>query len=67
MPNVYHRQGGSNRATWTSQQLRDALKVVQDKTTEVNVAARQFGIPKSSLKERIRKNDDKKTSRLGLQ
>lgn len=65
MPNVYHRRGSSNRATWTSQQLQDALNAVRNKTLGVNAAAMQYGIPNSTLKDRIRKNDNKKTSRLG--
>lgn len=67
MPNIYKRKDASNtkRGTWTAQQLEDAMTSVKNNTMGVNKAAIKFGIPKTTLKDRLKKNCNKKTPRLG--
>lgn len=59
MPTTYKRKN-DNRAKWSADALRNAIECVQNGTMGVNEAARNFGIPKSTLKDRIRKSDTTK-------
>ncbi|KAK9702557.1 CENP-B N-terminal DNA-binding domain [Popillia japonica] len=53
------------RAKWSADSLRNAIVCVQNRTMGVNEAARQFGIPKTTLKDRIKKGDVIKHHILG--
>ncbi|CAH1966258.1 unnamed protein product [Acanthoscelides obtectus] len=63
MPTTYKRKYGE-RAKWSADSLRNAIECVQNRTMGVNEAARQFGIPKTALKDRIKKGDAIKQHRL---
>ncbi|CAH2004363.1 unnamed protein product [Acanthoscelides obtectus] len=64
MPTTYKRKN-EERAKWSAGSLRNAIECVQNLTLGVNEAARQFGIPKTTLKDRIKKGDAIKQHRLG--
>ncbi|CAH1972667.1 unnamed protein product [Acanthoscelides obtectus] len=65
MPTTYKRKN-EETAKWSAGSLRNAIECVQNRTMGVNEAARQFGIPKTTLKDRIKKGDAIKQHRLGL-
>ncbi|CAH1977863.1 unnamed protein product [Acanthoscelides obtectus] len=64
MPTTYKRKN-EERAKWSAGSLKNAIECVQNRTLGVNEAARQFGIPKTTLKDRIKKGDAIKQHRLG--
>ena len=55
MPTKYQRKLRSQRATWTEDDLRNALVAIETKTIGVNAAAKHFNIPKA-LDEKNPKN-----------
>lgn len=63
MPTEYTRKN-DKRVKWSHDSLKNALECVKNGTMGINEAARNFGIPKTTLKDRIRKSDAI-TSRLG--
>ncbi|CAH1967790.1 unnamed protein product [Acanthoscelides obtectus] len=64
MPTTYKRKN-EEKAKWSAGSLRNAIECVQNRTMGVNEAARQFGIPKTTPKDRIKKGDAIKQHRLG--
>lgn len=64
MPTTYKRKN-EERAKWSADSLRSAIECVQNRTMGVNEAAKQFGIPKTTLKDRIKKGDAIKQNSLG--
>lgn len=64
MPTTYKRKNDV-RAKWSADSLKNAFECIKNRTMGVNEAAREFGIPKSTLKDRIRKSDITKHNRLG--
>lgn len=65
MPSVYKRKGTVNRGEWTAESLVNAIEAVAKGTMGVNEAAREFGIPKTTLKRRLKSDNKSKTDRLG--
>ncbi|CAH1959333.1 unnamed protein product [Acanthoscelides obtectus] len=63
IPTTYKRKN-EERAKWSAGSLRNGIECVQNRTVDVNEAARQFGIPKTTLKDRIKKGDAIKQHRL---
>lgn len=59
MPTLYKRKN-TERAKWDVDSLKNAIESVKNGTMGVNEAARKFGIPKSTLKDRIKKSDTEK-------
>lgn len=59
MPTEYKRKN-TDRAKWSADSLKNAIEAVKNGTMGVNEAAKNFGIPKSTLKDRIRKSDTEK-------
>lgn len=59
MPTVYDRKN-TERAKWSADSLKNAIESIKNRTMGINEAARNFGIPKSTLKDRIRKSDTEK-------
>lgn len=60
MPTKYKRIGSCSRASWTEQQLIAAIDAVNDNRMGVNDAARNFGIPATTLRRRKLKHNLKK-------
>ncbi|XP_030762226.1 uncharacterized protein LOC115887043 [Sitophilus oryzae] len=54
MPTFYKRKGTVNRATWSAEALQNAMNAVSTGTLGVNQAPREYGIPKTTLKNRIK-------------
>ncbi|XP_039278770.1 uncharacterized protein LOC120350253 [Nilaparvata lugens] len=72
MPTFYKRKGTSGRGEWTEDGLKNAVKAVEEKKMGVNAAATAFGVPKTTLKRRLKsQNFDKgsmgKSSLLGIE
>lgn len=65
MPTFYKRKGTVNRATWTAEALQNAIEAVSSRTLGVNRAAEEFGIPKTTLKNRIKNQKTSKSRSLG--
>lgn len=65
MPNIYTRKGNVHRGNWTSRALQDALTAVANGAMGLNEAARNFGIPATTLKRRKRNGNPTKQNRLG--
>lgn len=65
-PNTYTRKASARpRGLWTLDSLQAAMNAVTTGTMGVNEAANSFGIPKTTLKRRLKNNNVNKTSRLG--
>lgn len=54
MPTTYIRKLSSGRGGWTEDSLKKAIKAVKEKEMGVNQAAKAFGVPKTTLKRRIK-------------
>lgn len=67
MPTFYKRKGTVNRATWSAEALQNAMNAVSTGTLGVNQAAREYGIPKTTLKNRIKLQKSSKSRSLGKQ
>lgn len=65
MPNFYTRKGSTSRGSWSAEALRNALEAVENSTMGINEAARNFGIPPSTLKRRKKSRNFSKENRLG--
>lgn len=64
-PSVYKRKPNSQpRVVWSEADLINAVKAVSE-GTGVNAAAKQFGIPKTTLKRRIKRKNFTVENRLG--
>lgn len=55
MTRSYRRK--TNRGSWDPQQMLQAIAAVENKTLSVNKAAITFGIPRITLRRRIRKEN----------
>lgn len=57
MPNVYLSKlpSESRRGLWTQEQLMNAIDAVKTKVLGVNEAAKTYGIPSTTLKNRLKK------------
>lgn len=60
MPTYYKRKSNSTRGSWTEQSLQSAIDAVESGSMGVNAAARQFEIPASTLRRRLKQNNSKK-------
>lgn len=72
MPTFYKRKGTSGRGEWSEDSLKNAVKAVENKEMGVNAAAKAFGIPKTTLKRRLKsqsfnKGSMGKNSLLGIE
>ena len=65
MPTKYQRKLSSQRATWTEDDLRNALVAIETKTIGVNAAAKHFNIPKATLLRRKKSGKLTKSGSLG--
>lgn len=65
MPIKNKRKLSSKRATWTEEDLKNAIEAIYSKTMKVNAAAKNFGIPKATLIRRKRSGKLKKAGSLG--
>lgn len=65
MPTFYKRKNNNGRRQWNADSLQGAMDAVRNGIMGVNKAAREFGIPKSTLKDRIKASNAKVTTRLG--
>ncbi|GBM71093.1 hypothetical protein AVEN_146307-1 [Araneus ventricosus] len=54
MPTTYIRKGSSTCGEWTEDNLKNAIKAVEEKNMGVNQAEKTFSIPKTTLKRRIK-------------
>lgn len=57
MPTFYQRKGVPNRGQWTEESLHKAMDAVRKKEMGVNEASRSFGVPKTTLKRRLKSNN----------
>lgn len=64
MPTFYKRKGTVKRATWTEEALKNAMEAVSS-GMGTNRAAREYGIPKTTLINRIRNRNSTKSGNLG--
>ncbi|GBM42641.1 hypothetical protein AVEN_221754-1 [Araneus ventricosus] len=62
MPTTYIRKGSSTPGEWTEDNLKNAIKVVEEKNMGVKRAAKTFSIPKTTLKRRIKTHNFTKGS-----
>ena len=65
MPTKYKRKLSSQRATWTEENLKNAIEAIDTKTMGFNAAAQHFSIPKATLIRRKKSGKLKKTRSLG--
>lgn len=54
MPNVYVRK--SNKGSWSEEDLRRATEAIKNDSFSIRAASRQFNIPESTLRNRLRRN-----------
>lgn len=65
MPNEYKRKpSGSNRATWSEEDLEKAISLVKDKSLNFFQASKEYNIPYRTLRRRFLIGNTKK-GRLG--
>lgn len=64
MPTEYKRKGNVSRGEWTEQELISAMEAVQHGTMGVREATRNFRVPYTTLRRRLRNNSSEKP-RLG--
>lgn len=57
MPTIYKRKGNVERQKWSLDALKNAVAAIQNDHLGVNQAAKMYGIPKTTLKRRLKKND----------
>nr|XP_022906536.1 uncharacterized protein LOC111418265 [Onthophagus taurus] len=62
MPTKYNRKGTSKRGDWSEESLVNAVKAIKQNEIGVNAAAKAFGIPKTTLKRRLKSNNFSKGS-----
>ncbi|GBM42966.1 hypothetical protein AVEN_168543-1 [Araneus ventricosus] len=62
MPTAYIRKGSFTRREWTENNLKNAIKAVEEKNMGVNKAAKTFSSPKTTLKRRIKIHNFTKSS-----
>lgn len=62
MPTRYTKKGTSDRGNWSEDSLNNAAKAVEQKEMGVNEAAKEFGIPKTTLKRRLKSKNFSKGS-----
>nr|CAI5839174.1 unnamed protein product [Callosobruchus analis] len=64
MPTFYNRKGNCSRGMWRLEDLNSAMEAVQSARIGVNEAARQFKVPCTTLRRKL-KSGGTKTNRLG--
>ena len=52
-PAVLHTPTKKRRKQWTNEQMKNAMEAVETTTCGVNEAARVYGVPATTLKERV--------------
>lgn len=60
MPNIYIRK--SNRGSWTEESLILAINSIINKEMSIGKAAKSYGIPKTTLRNRVASADSRKKS-----
>lgn len=55
MPNVYVRK--SEKGTWTEENLVEAVHAIQNDSVSIRAASRQFSVPESTIRNRLKRND----------
>ncbi|CAH1981192.1 unnamed protein product [Acanthoscelides obtectus] len=60
MPTKYKCTGSCSRASWTEQQLAEAIQAVNENRMGVNEAGRNFGVPATTLRRRKLRENVKK-------
>lgn len=58
MPNIYVRK--SNRGSWTEESLILAMNSIINKEMSIGKAAKSYGIPKTTLRNRVASADSRK-------
>lgn len=65
MPTFYKRKGTVKRGQWTREALENAINAVSSGKLGVNRAAKEYGIPQTTLKNRIKKKNYSESKCLG--
>lgn len=64
MPSIYKRKGTSERGRWTAESLHSAKDAVANTIMGISKAAKEYAIPTTTLKRRIKSSNRAKTNRL---